>query len=113
MRSCITPSQVAASSEFARATLKIIIYSQVEAINRGQKLVNYTGHGSVNQWRGNLLVNEDASQTARHIVQQRLKQSGMRWSDEGAQSILNLRTRTLHRNGELEQYWEDFAAVGF
>ena len=26
---------------------------------------------------------------ARHIVQQRLKQSGMRWSDPGAQAILN------------------------
>ena len=34
----------------------------MEAVNRGQKLVNYAGHGSVNQWRGNLLVNEDASQ---------------------------------------------------
>ncbi len=34
----------------------------MEAINRGQKLVNYAGHGSVNQWRGNLLVNEDAGQ---------------------------------------------------
>ena len=48
---------------------------------------------------------------ARHIVQQRLKQAGMRWSDQGAQAILNL--RTLHRNGEFEQYWENFAAVGF
>ena len=48
---------------------------------------------------------------ARHIVQQRLKQSGMRWSDPGAQAILNL--RTLHRNGEFEQYWENFAAAGF
>lgn len=47
---------------------------------------------------------------ARHIVQQRLKQSGMRWSEDGAQSILNL--RTLHRNGEFEQYWENLAAVG-
>jgi Uncharacterised protein family (UPF0236) len=44
---------------------------------------------------------------ARHIVQQRLKQSGMRWSDSGAQAILNL--RTLHRNGEFEQYWENRA----
>lgn len=34
----------------------------MEAINRGQKLVNYVGHGSVNQWRGNLLVNEDGDQ---------------------------------------------------
>ena len=46
---------------------------------------------------------------ARHIVQQRLKQSGMRWSEAGAQSILNL--RTLHRNGEFEQYWEDLAST--
>lgn len=48
---------------------------------------------------------------ARHIVQQRLKQSGMRWSDPGAQAILNL--RALHRNGDFEQYWANFAAVGF
>jgi hypothetical protein len=33
----------------------------MEAINRGQTLVNYAGHGSVNLWRGELLVNEDAS----------------------------------------------------
>jgi hypothetical protein len=45
---------------------------------------------------------------ARHIVQQRLKQSGMRWSDVGAQAILNL--RTLHRNGDFEQYWETLAS---
>ncbi len=32
----------------------------LEAINRGQKIVNYVGHGSVNQWRSSLLVNEDA-----------------------------------------------------
>ena len=34
----------------------------------------------------------------------------MRRSHEGAQSILNL--RTLHRNGEFEQYREDSAARG-
>ncbi|HWO02699.1 MAG TPA: C25 family cysteine peptidase, partial [Blastocatellia bacterium] len=31
-----------------------------DAINRGQKLVNYIGHGSVNQWKGDLLTNDDA-----------------------------------------------------
>jgi peptidase C25-like protein len=31
------------------------------AINRGQKIVNYTGHGSVSLWRGNLLTNLDAA----------------------------------------------------
>ncbi len=43
----------------------------------------------------------------RHIVQQRLKQSGMRWSLPGAQAVLNLRAR--HRSGQFEQYWEDVA----
>jgi hypothetical protein len=32
-----------------------------EAINRGQKLVNYTGHGSVDLWRGNLLTSGDVA----------------------------------------------------
>lgn len=32
------------------------------AVGRGQKVINYAGPGSVNQWRGNLLVNEDATQ---------------------------------------------------
>jgi predicted outer membrane repeat protein len=33
----------------------------MEAINRGQKVVNYSGHGSVTLWRGGLLTNEDAT----------------------------------------------------
>jgi hypothetical protein len=32
----------------------------MDAVNRGQKIVNYVGHGNMNQWRGNLLTNEDA-----------------------------------------------------
>jgi hypothetical protein len=32
----------------------------LEAINRGQKIINYTGHGSVSLWRGNLLTSDDA-----------------------------------------------------
>ena len=31
----------------------------LEAISRGQKIVNYTGHGSVSLWRGSLLASED------------------------------------------------------
>ncbi len=45
----------------------------------------------------------------RHIVQQRLKQSGMRWSLGGAQAVLNLRAR--HRSGQFEQYWENLATA--
>jgi hypothetical protein len=33
----------------------------LEAINRGPKIVNYTGHGSLEQWRGNLLVSPDGA----------------------------------------------------
>jgi hypothetical protein len=46
---------------------------------------------------------------ARHMVQQRLKRSRMRWSDPGTQAILNL--RTLHCNGEFEPYWENRATA--
>jgi len=34
--------------------------SLFEALYRKQFLVNYVGHGSVNQWRANLLTNDDA-----------------------------------------------------
>ncbi|HXI88430.1 MAG TPA: C25 family cysteine peptidase [Blastocatellia bacterium] len=34
----------------------------IDAINRGQRVVNYAGHGSANVWRGNLLNSTDASQ---------------------------------------------------
>ncbi|HZM87215.1 MAG TPA: C25 family cysteine peptidase, partial [Blastocatellia bacterium] len=40
------------------ATAKALI---IEGINRGQLIVNYVGHGSVNQWRGNILTSEDAA----------------------------------------------------
>jgi hypothetical protein len=33
----------------------------IEAINNGQRLVNYVGHGSVDQWRGNVLTGADVS----------------------------------------------------
>jgi hypothetical protein len=70
-------------------------------------------HRLIYRWAldNNLPIGSGAVESAaRHIVQQRLKQSGMRWSDPGAQAVLNL--RTLHRNGEFEQYWENYAASG-
>ncbi len=33
----------------------------LDGIQRGQKIVNYTGHGSTNVWRGNLLTAKDAA----------------------------------------------------
>jgi photosystem II stability/assembly factor-like uncharacterized protein len=34
----------------------------IDGINRGQKIVNYTGHGSVDLWSGNLLTSQDAAE---------------------------------------------------
>jgi hypothetical protein len=34
----------------------------IEKINEGQKIVNYSGHGSVEIWRGSLLTSADAAQ---------------------------------------------------
>ena len=50
-------------TEIARGTSDdATIKSQIlAAINQGQTIVNYNGHGSVNQWRGNILTNTDAS----------------------------------------------------
>ncbi|HXI94070.1 MAG TPA: C25 family cysteine peptidase, partial [Blastocatellia bacterium] len=36
----------------------------IEAINRGQKIVNYAGHGSADAWRGGLLTSNDARELA-------------------------------------------------
>jgi hypothetical protein len=33
----------------------------LDAINRGQKIINYDGHGNVDAWRGGLLTAEDAN----------------------------------------------------
>jgi hypothetical protein len=33
----------------------------IDAINQGQKIVNYMGHGNVGEWRGNLLTSADAA----------------------------------------------------
>src|SRR5262249_27258967 len=33
----------------------------VDAISRGQKIVNYAGHGSVSLWRGNVLTSDDSA----------------------------------------------------
>ena len=40
------------------ATAKAVL---LQALARGQKLAAYSGHGSANSWRGNLLTNADAS----------------------------------------------------
>jgi hypothetical protein len=39
----------------------------------------------------------------KHVVANRMKRSGMIWSDDGAQDLLSLRTAYL--NGEWEQLW--------
>ena len=59
LRSLIT-SGIRVSEIFRSRTDDATARSQVlDAINRGQKIVNYSGHGSLNVWRGNLLTAAD------------------------------------------------------
>jgi hypothetical protein len=93
------------------------VHGDSESNNSPKRLLQYFTDNRTRlryQWaaQNNLPIGSGSVESAaRHIVQQRLKQSGMRWSDPGAQSILNL--RTVHRNGEFEQYSEDYAVSGF
>jgi hypothetical protein len=41
----------------------------------------------------------------KHVVGQRLKQAGMRWSVQGADAILQL--RILWKNGEWNRFWKN------
>ena len=56
----LMPSSIRAIEIFRSRSDDSTARSQLlAAINRGQKIVNYTGHGSVNVWRGNLLTASD------------------------------------------------------
>jgi hypothetical protein len=57
----LIPSAISVS-EIQRGTADdASVHAQViAALNKGQKVVNYSGHGAVNLWRGNLLTNDDA-----------------------------------------------------
>ncbi len=56
----LVPPSIRVSEIFRSRTGDATARRQVlDAINRGQKIVNYTGHGSSNVWRGNLLTAAD------------------------------------------------------
>lgn len=40
---------------------------------------------------------------AKHLVKDRMERSGMRWSEDGAEALLQL--RALYLNGDLDDYW--------
>lgn len=60
LRECL-PANVKAQQIYRGRLDPLGAKSQLlEAIARGQKIVNYTGHGSANKWRGGLLTGDDA-----------------------------------------------------
>jgi len=89
-------------------------YAEDDSEQNPTRLLNYFQSNSTRldyRWAiaNDLPIGSGPAESAiSHIIQHRLKQSGMRWSDAGAQSILDL--RTVHRNGDFEQYWEALAA---
>lgn len=52
-----------AVQEVARGTIddEAVKTQLLAAINQGKTIVNYDGHGSMNQWRGNILTRDDAA----------------------------------------------------
>jgi hypothetical protein len=54
--------------------------------------------------RGYHIGSGTVESACKHVVGQRLKQAGMRWSVVGADAILQL--RILWKNGEWSKFWE-------
>ena len=55
--------------------------------------------------RGYHIGSGTVESACKHVVGQRLKQAGMRWSVRGADAILQL--RILWKNGEWDRFWAD------
>ena len=50
-----------------------------------------------------------AEGACRHLVKDRLERTGMRWTPEGAQAILDLRSTYL--NEDWEDFWRHYTAA--
>jgi hypothetical protein len=57
----LVPGNIRVESITRGADLAASRRDLIDAINRGQKIVNYMGHGNLDQWRGNLLTSADAA----------------------------------------------------
>ena len=65
----LLPESLRVEEVHRSATDDATAHAQVlDAINSGQKLVNYAGHGSSSVWRGNILTNADASNLLNDLV---------------------------------------------
>ncbi|HJQ27100.1 MAG TPA: C25 family cysteine peptidase, partial [Blastocatellia bacterium] len=64
LRGMIQPDQ--AVEQINRGSLDAVAAKGrlIDALNRGPRVVNYTGHGNATFWRGNLLTSGDAAQLA-------------------------------------------------
>ena len=48
-----------------------------------------------------------AEGACRHLVKDRMERTGMRWTEDGAQAILDLRSTYL--NGDWKEYWTHYS----
>ncbi len=99
--------KVIRSIRYYKNTLGFRSRSRTETIGKGLRYLtrnrsrmNYAGYRRQNLPIGSGVV-EAACKT---VVGQRLKRSGMRWSIDGGQSILNLRVLVLSRRWEA--FWK-------
>jgi hypothetical protein len=52
------------------------------------------------------ITSSTVESACRHVVGDRLKRSGMRWTQEGAQSVTSLRLKW--KNGKWNDFWVDY-----
>jgi hypothetical protein len=77
--------------------------TQVEYFNKNKDYMRYPEYRQKGMFIGSGVVEAGC----KHLVGQRLKQSGMEWTERGANAILALRALVL--SGRFEDYWEERA----
>jgi hypothetical protein len=125
---CFHPEKSREAEAFVTARLRLLLEGKVGGVIRGLRQMR-TKHGlrgpkakTLTQVANYLESNRDfmrydeylaagypigsgvAEGACRHLVKDRLEQTGMRWSVAGAQAMLHVRATYL--NGEWEAFWE-------
>jgi hypothetical protein len=95
----ITWLELVASDEAVTTAQRTALLRTASSYRRNQAYMRYD-HYLAQGWPIGTGVVEGA---CRHVVKDRMEQSGMRWTEVGAQAVLDL--RAIRINGQWETYW--------
>jgi hypothetical protein len=95
----ITWLELVASDEAVTTSQRTALLRTAGSYRRNQAYMRYDQY-LAQGWPIGTGVVEGA---CRHVVKDRMEQSGMRWTEDGAQAVLDL--RAIRINGQWETYW--------